>query len=182
MIRSNWSRIMLKTWREEAESFEHLDAQSATKIIKTRMSDLSLQISKKKWLSHISLCLLQTKLKMSEAVLSIMNSIEIKLSCCITLMLSVSWLIIVSVIDDCSIDDIKKCRARLEETSEWSLKFIVYLNRSSLHLLSNNQSFWFLWILSDEWHWILTIIIFSKKNTRLQRLTHSRNEYSNFVC
>ncbi len=173
---------MLKTWREKAESFKYLDAQSETKIIKTRMSDLSLQISKKRWLNHISLCLLKTKLKMNEAALSVMSSIETKLSCSVTLMLSVLWLIIISVIDNCSTDEIKKCWARLKETFEWSLKFLIYLNRLSSHFLSNNQLFWFLWILSDKWHRILTIIIFSKRNIRLQRLTHSRNKYLSFVC
>lgn len=173
---------MLKTWREEVESFKHLDAQSAMKIIKTWMSDLSLQISKKKWLNYINLCFLKAKLKINEAVLSIMSSIETKLSCSVTLMLSVMWLIIISVIDNCLTDEIKKCWVRLKKTSEWSLKFIIYLNHFSSHFLSNNQSFWFSWILSDKWYQILTIIIFSKRNIHLQRLIHSRNKYLSFVC
>ena len=41
---ANWSRIVLETWREEAEPFEHLDAQPATEITEARMSDLGLQV------------------------------------------------------------------------------------------------------------------------------------------
>jgi len=44
MARGNWSKIVLETWREEAELFEHLDAQSVTEITETRMSDLGLQV------------------------------------------------------------------------------------------------------------------------------------------
>jgi len=69
-------------------------------------------------LNRTSLCLLQAELKMGEAVLPVMGSIEAGLSCSVTLMLGVSRLIIVSAIDDCSAGDIEECRARLEEISE----------------------------------------------------------------
>lgn len=90
-------------WRHEEKKLNRssiLIRNQRRRSSRLRRNNLSLQTSEKRWLNRINLCLLQTKLKMSEAALPVKNNIESRLLCIATLMLNVSWLIIISIIDD----------------------------------------------------------------------------------